>query len=191
MTIWANDPQPAIPGVPASSVTPSAYLSGADAEIVLRSRYGLTGITVPDGIVLAASMALDEEGPWTGSKLIPNQERSFPRTFKYGWPYVMLAPAPSLVTSQRPGAWMMDFEGVVPQQIIDWTCLEAYRYLTQPLTQEIASESISGVASIKYVPPAGSAGGWLTQMDKIQASLIQPFQKTTAGTMAFPEFVPG
>ncbi len=174
------DPQPAIPNVPAATATPDAYISPGDAEANLLERWGLTA-SLNYGHVLTASLACDQEGPFLGVKFVIEQEREWPRTFKYGWPALVATPEPVMVAQQYPGAFYLNYEGVVPYQIVDWVCLEAYRYVTLPFDRAVVSESVTG-ASVHYAPPPGEPNGQLSQLDHIQNSLISPFQARQAHT---------
>jgi hypothetical protein len=125
--------------------------------------------------MLVASMALDEEGPFLGVKLYPEQDRSWPRTFEYGWPNVVSAPSPLLVARDFPGAWLLDYEKVVPQQVLDWVALEVFRMYELDSIRTVTAESVSG-ASVKYAPPVDYKGGQMSQLDVIQQALLAPFQ---------------
>jgi hypothetical protein len=183
--------QPAIPNVPESEIAPGAYISAANAVAQLTNRYPQYStlpngaeLPVAEGVILAASMSLDEEGPWFGVKFDVTQERSWPRTFRYGWPNMIATPAPVLVTLQRPGAFYLNYEGVVPQQIIDYVCLEYYRMLAYPSDVTTVSESVTG-ASVHYSQWTGQPGTIPAQLDRIMSALISPFQATEAHTDAF------
>ncbi len=187
MTVGANV-QPAIVGVPVSSIAPGAYVAGSDVVTMLAARWEEFSLpSCSDGIALAASMAVDEEGPFFGVKLLVTQEREWPRTFRYGWPNMVATPSPVLVTEQRPGIFFLDYEGVVPQQIVDWVCLEAYRMATSRPLVEVDSESVTG-ASVKYNHWTGAKGSVPAQIDRIQAALISPFQMPTAHESPFINF---
>ena len=172
-------PQAPIPGVPAGSSTPSAYITAAAASTWLQSEFGLT-VTLSNGHVLAASMALDEEAPFFGVKVDPTQDRSWPRTFKYGWPNIIASPSAVMSSTQLPGAFFLDYEAVVPWQVVDWVCLEAYRLVTLPLTRGISSESVTG-ASVHY-----DNAPMLSMLDRLQAQLLSPFLMRQGHTHPFP-----
>jgi hypothetical protein len=163
-----SDVQPEIPNVPAAGDTPQSYVTSKDAEDRLSTRYGLT-VDLADGILLAATMAVDEEAPFIGVKYTVTQEREWPRTFKYGWPNMLGAPSPIMVSNQLAGAFYLDYEGVVPEQVVDWVCLEAYRMVTLPFDRSVVSESVTGI-SVRYDIRDG-----ISQLDRIQASLLSPF----------------
>ncbi len=191
MSIVNPNLQPAIANVPESSVAPGSYITAANAVANLASRYPQfstlpngAALPVAEGVALAASMAADEEGPFYGVKLIVTQEREWPRTFKYGWPNMIATPSPVLVTVQRPGVFFLDYEGVVPQQIVDYVCLEYYRMLAWAQNIEVDSESVSG-ASVKYNHWTGEKGSVPAQLDRIMSALISPFQIPSAHTDAF------
>ena len=175
-----TQPQGAIPGVPLGAATPSPYLSAGTAMERLAIEFGLT-CTLSNGHVLAASMALDQEGPFFGVKLDSTQDRSWPRTFKYGYPNIAAAPSSIMSTSQMPGAFYLDYEAVVPAQVADWVCLEAYRMVTLPLLQGITSESVGGGVSVHFNNMPGSA-----MLDRLQETLLSPFQMRQGHTQAFP-----
>nr|MBF6558598.1 hypothetical protein [Acidimicrobiales bacterium] len=122
MTQVNNTPQPDL-GSPIAGAAPAGYLSPADAETALSTRYGITA-SVSIGHLLVASISLDQEAPFLGVKYDPTQDRQWPRTFKYGWPNIIAAPSPLMVAMSYPGAWLLDYEGVVPQQVLDWVSLE-------------------------------------------------------------------
>lgn len=177
--------QPAIAGTPEAVNTPNAYCSAAAAQSNLLTRYGLTPPqTVLEGHVLAASMAFDEEAPFVGIKLLVQQEREWPRTFKYGYPNIMAAPSPVLALSQRAGAWYLNYEAVIPQQVIDWVSLECYRMLTEPFGREVESENVSG-AAVKYAPARGVNGWTPSRLDALQFALISPFLLLEGHTAPF------
>jgi len=176
--------QPAIADVPDDAPTPNAYISPDAAVTNLSTRYGLTITTPGYGSVVAASMAVDEEGPWQGVKVNPEQERAWPRSFKYGWPNIIAAPSPVLVATQYEGAWYLDYEGVVPQQIVDWVCLELWLDQNLPFAQAISQESVTG-ASVHYTGPLGTRGGQPSRIDLIQQRLISPFQLRSGHTSPF------
>lgn len=183
--------QPAPANVPESSVAPGSYLSAANVVAWLTARWPQFSITptgaalpVADGLALAASLAVDEEGPFFGVKFIVTQEREWPRTFKYGWPNMVATPSPVMVTEQRPGTFFLNYEGVVPDQIVDYLCLEYYRMAVEPASMVIDSESVSG-ASVHYLPWTGQKGSLPAQLDRIMSALISPFQVQSAHTDAF------
>ena len=174
--------------VPAPGPAPGPYLSGANAVAWLASRWPQwstlpSGASLPasDGVALAASMAVDEEGPFFGVKFIVTQEREWPRTFKYGWPNLIATPSPVLVTEQRLGSFYLDYEGVVPEQILDYLCLEYYRMVAKNPLVEVDSEGVTG-ASVKYNHWSGRAGSVPAQIDRIMARLITTFQIQSAHT---------
>lgn len=169
--------QPAIVGVPTTDPTPNSYIEPEDAEARLTSRYGLelTTTRLAYGHVLAASMALDEEGPFQGVKYVVDQEREWPRTFKYGWPNMIATPSPVMVSSQRPGAWYLNYEGVVPSQLVDWVCLEAWRLTHLPFDRVPTQEGVGGGVTVHWAPPPGHKGGIDGQLDRLQRQLISPF----------------
>ena len=130
MSIVNPNIQPAPANVPESAIAPGAYMSAANLVAWLQSRWpqfstGVGGAALPvsEGLALVASMTIDEEGPFYGVKFVVTQEREWPRTFMYGWPNMVATPSPVLVTVQRPGAFYLDYEGVVPDQIIDCVAL--------------------------------------------------------------------
>lgn len=183
--------QPTIANVPETIIAPGAYISAPNAVQTLANRYPMfatlpTGANLPvsEGVVLAASMMVDEEGPFFGVKLIVQQEREWPRTFLYGWPNMIATPSPVLVTEQRPGAFYLDYEGVVPQQILDCVCLEYWRMCALRPDVEVISESVTG-ASVHYNPWTGQKGSLPAQLDRIMSALLSPFQVQSAHTDAF------
>lgn len=171
--------QGAVVGVVAAGAA-LPYILAQDATARLLSEYGLTA-TLANGHVLAASMAADEEGPFFGVKVDPTQDRSWPRTFRYGYPNITVSPSSILSTSQMPGAFYLDYEGVVPLQVVDWVCLEAYRMVSLPLLQGVTAESVGGGVSVRYDRTPGSA-----MLDRLQESLLSPFQMRQGHTEAFP-----
>lgn len=191
MSLVNPDLQAAPANVPESTVAPGAYISASNAVACLQQRWPQfstlpngTALPVSEGVVLAASMSVDEEGPFMGVKFTPTQEREWPRTFKYGWPNMIATPSPVLVTDQRAGAFYLNYEGVVPDQIVDYVCLEYYRMLTLRPDVEVASESVTG-ANVHYVHWTGLNGSVPAQLDRILWSLISPFQVSSAHTDAF------
>lgn len=187
----APNPQVAIVGVPESNQgAPFAYISPADCKNWLKSRWGLeVERTILPGHVLAASMACDQEGPWQGVKVDPTQERSWPRTFRYGWPNIIAAPTPILVAIQMPGAWPLNYEQVIPMEIVDWTCLEVYRYLTEPLLRQTTRETVAG-ASVQYAPGQSEPAWDPAMLDRMQWALLSPFQIRQARTTPFANLSP-
>lgn len=186
----ASDPaelsQPVIAGVPAGNTAPISYGSAAFFAERLSSYWSLTPQrTVTDGIVLTASMALDEEGPFNGVKADPAQERQWPRTFKDGWPNIIASPTPVMIAITFPGVWPLDYELVIPQQVVDWVALECYRMCELPFEQGIDSESVTG-ASVKYAQPDGKSP--VGQLERIQAALLVPWQLRQGHTNAFTLF---
>lgn len=186
--------QPAPANVPESLVAPGSYISAANAVAWLTNRWPQfsampngESLPVSEGVALVASMALDEEGPWFGVKLFVTQEREWPRTFKYGWPNMIATPSPVLVTEQRSGTFFLNYEGVVPDQIVDYVCLEYYRMLVMRPDIEVTSESVSG-ASVHYNQWTGDKGSVPAQLDRIMSALISPFQIQSAHTDAFINF---
>ncbi len=180
-------PQNPIPNTPAPAATaPILYVTPPSATRRLSDAYGLTA-QILVGHCLAATMACDEEAPFEGVKEDPVQEREWPRTFKYGWPNMIATPTPIMVTVQFAGAWYLDYEGVVPRQIVDWVCLEAYRYTTLPFTKEIAAESAMGT-SVKYLQNQGARGDAPSQLDRIQQSLILPFLTRVAHSSPWVDY---
>lgn len=191
MTDSAPSPQPALANVPedppfGAGSSPFAYISAVDATALLASRWGLTA-QLTEGLVLAASMALDEEGPWLGVKVDPQQERQFPRQFDIGWPNIILEPSPVMAALAYPGAWALNYDSVIPQQIVDYTILEAWRYTQEEMLTRVMQESVTG-ASVKYSIWDGRPGSVMAVLDKMQAALISPFQIRIAHRLAFPYF---
>ena len=192
-TTVGPNPQKPIVGVPevnhaSGAPAPYAYVAPETCISILQERYGLTLAGVTKGICLVASMRCDEEGPFQGVKVMATQERSWPRTFRYGWPNIIAAPTPVLVAIQDPGAWPLNYEGVIPQEVVDWTCLEVYRLMSSPLLRQVASESVTG-ASVRYAPPLTAEGGWESPIDILQSTLLSPFQLRSARWNAFPNAV--
>jgi hypothetical protein len=180
-----NTPQSAIPGIPVAGNTPTAYISPGDAEARLNTRYVVTcggAVQLDEGTLLIASMNLDEEAPFFGVKVDPTQDREWPRTFKSGWPNLLGGPSPIMVTNQLAGAFYLGYEGVVPEQVVDWVCLEAYRIVTLPFDRDVTSESALG-ASVHYARDPGSS-----QLDRMQAALLSPFMVRDAHTQPFVNF---
>lgn len=177
--------------LPESPLAPSAYISAANAVAWLSSRWpqfstlpGGGALPVSEGVALAASMAADEEGPFYGVKFIVTQEREWPRTFKYGWPNMIATPSPVLVTEQRLGSFFLNYEGVVPEQILDYVCLEYYRMCTMRPDVEVDSETVTG-ASVHYNHWTGQKGSVPAQLDRMMSRLISTFQIQSAHTDAF------
>ncbi len=183
--------QPAPAHVPQTSIAPGPYLTGANVVAWLAQRYPQfstapdgTALVASDGLAVAASIAIDSEGPWYGVKAVITQEREWPRTFKYGWPNMIATPSPVMVTEQRAGTFFLNYEGVVPDQIVDCVCLEYYRMLTMRSDIEVDSESVSG-ASVHYNHWTGQKGSVPAQIDRIMSALLSPFQIQSAHTDAF------
>src|SRR5579871_4495956 len=114
MTDIAPNPQAPIAGVPEGNglrPAPYGYVAPAAVAPWLGARFPQFALSpqqaafVSEGLVLAASMTLDEEAPFMGVKENPTQERQSPRTFRYGWPNVIAAPTPIMVAMQFAGAW--------------------------------------------------------------------------------------
>lgn len=184
------DLQAALSNVPDESLgTPAAYVTPAAAEEYLTNRWNLAS-TIGQGHVLVASMHLDEEGPFEGVKLAPEQERSWPRTFKYGWPNIIAAPSPVMTAMTYPGAWYLNYEGVVPQQVVDWVCLRAWQLTNLPFDRMTTQESVTG-ASVHYAPPVGQKGGIASMLDEIMAGLLAPFLMRSARTQPFQNYLTG
>lgn len=182
------EPQPAPPNAPeAHTSAPYGYLSAADAIERLSARYNLSAPNIAEGHVLAASMALDEEGPFYGVKVNPEQERDWPRTFKYGWPNIVMVPDAMLLTENDPGAFYLNYEGVIPDQVLDWTSLFAYRLTTLPFDKEIASENVTG-ASVRYLQWTGKPGDAPSQLDILLSTLLAPFQMTQLRQQPWPYY---
>ena len=162
-------------------------MTGAQALALLETRYPQfydASMVIGDGTVLVASMNLDEEAHFEGVKVNVQSDRQFPRTYKYGWPNVIASPSPLLVSRAYAGAWYLDYEGVVPQQVLDWVALECYRLLTLDQTRVVTQETVQG-ASVKYAPPSDYPKGQQAQLDRIQESLIAPFLKRDGHTVPF------
>lgn len=172
--------QPEMPDVPVQGATPQPYISASSAMERLTSYWGLTS-TLAEGHLLVASIHADQEGPFFGVKVNVEQERAWPRTFMYGWPNIIAAPTPVLVSEQFPGAFYLNYEGVVPQQIVDWVCLEAFRLTNLPLLQSISSEGVTG-ASVHF------ALGEPAELDRMMHALISPFRLRQGRTQAFLNF---
>jgi hypothetical protein len=134
--------------------------------------------------MLVASMALDEEAPFLGVKVDVRQDREFPRTYKYGWPNIVSAPSPLLVARSYGGAWLLDYDKVVPQQVLDWVCLEVWRELNLDQTKVTTRESVGG-ASVQYAPPVEYSKGQMSQLDRVQQMLLSPFQGRAAHVVPF------
>lgn len=176
-------PQTPLVGVPekidGQDPAPFAYISAVAVAPWLQTRWNLVvPSTVMEGHALAASMACDEEGPWVGVKVVPTQERSWPRTFRYGWPNIIAAPTPVLVAIAHPGVWPLNYEQVIPEQIVDWVCLEIFRVLNLPLIRGVSKESVTG-ASVTY------DNEFLSQIQTWQQSLLSPFQMRQGRMSAF------
>ena len=190
MSDITGSPQPALsPASPVAGPTPQIYMSGAGCVTLLAARYPryqlAPGVTPGDGEMLAASMALDEEGPWFGVKLDPLQDREWPRTFAFDWQTVLASPQPQMLGGERPGVYLLDYEGVVPQQVADWVCLEAWRMYAEDQLKVVTSESVSG-ASVKYAPDASNAKGLAAGIDRLQSMLVEPFQRRAGHLQMFP-----
>jgi len=183
-----SDVQPApVPASPLAGPTPQPYLDGptCQAQLALRyPRYSLA-VTPGEGDMLVASMALDEEGPFYGVKESPTNEREWPRSFATGWPNVVATPSPLLISRAYPGAWYLNYEGVVPQQVLDWVCLEVWRNWNLDQARVVTRESVSG-ASGTYAPSLADAKGETAQLDLLQARLISPFLMRDGHDLALP-----
>jgi hypothetical protein len=180
---------------PESQVAPGPYISAKNILAWLAARWpqfstNPNGTALPEaeGLALAASMSLDEEGPFFGVKAIVTQEREWPRTFKYGWPNMIATPSPVLITEQRAGTFFLNYEVTVPLQVVDYVCLEYYRMCVQSQLVEVTSESVTG-ASVHYNHWTGEKGSVPAQLDRILWSLITPFQVQSAHTNAFPSAI--
>lgn len=173
-TAIGPSPQTPLVGVPeaidGTDPAPFAYIAAAGVGPYLEARYGLT-LPSPctPGLALAATMRCDEEGPWKGVKLVPTQERSWPRTFRYGWPNIIAAPTPVLVAIANPGVWPLNYEQVIPVHIVDWCCLEVFRMLSLPQVRGIKRESVTG-ASTTYDDALP------TLIHELQHGLLSPWQ---------------
>lgn len=183
------EPQPAPPNAPeAATSAPFAYLSASAVAVRVSERFPFLSLgSVGEGLVLAASMALDEEGPFFGVKVNPEQEREWPRSFRYGWPNIEMIPDAMYLTQLQPGAFYLNYEGVIPYQVLDWVALECYRMSTYPLTHEVASETVTG-ASVRYIQWTGQPKEAPAQLDRIQAALISPFQMRQARQNPWPYY---
>lgn len=186
--------QPAPANVPEQATAPGSYISAVNAVAWLTTRWPQfstmqngSALPVSEGLILAASMAADEEGPFFGIKLVVSQEREWPRTFLYGWPNMVATPSPVLVTEQRPGAFFLDYEGVVPDQVVDYVCLEYYRMCVLRPDVDVTSESVTG-AAVHYNPWTGKLGSVPAQLDRIMSALLSPFQMPSAHTSPFVNF---
>lgn len=171
----APNPDQQIPNTPVGGPAPFAYISAADATTRLQTQWGITGVTLAPGHLVVASMACDQEGPFYGVKLVVEQEREWPRTFMYGFPNVVWTPSPVIAVAEKLGAWLLNYEGVIPDQVVDWTCLEAYRMATHNFDYEVASESVTG-ASVRLLQWGYEKNAAPSQLDKIQMELLTPFQ---------------
>jgi hypothetical protein len=183
----APNPQPNLGPYPVPGPAPMAYMTGAEITALLAARYPMywsATLQIGDGDALIASMAIDEEAPFIGVKVNPEQDRQWPRTFKYGWPNIVASPSPLLVSRAYAGAWYLDYEGVVPQQILDCVALEAYRLVTLEQTKVVTQESVSG-ATVKYAPPADYPHGQMSQLDRRQAALLGPFLQRDGHVVPF------
>lgn len=181
----APDPQPNLGPYPVPGNTPQAYMTGQQAVQLLQSRYPTFSVSVlGDGDLLVASMALDEEGPFEGVKLTPEQDRQWPRTFMYGWPNIVASPSPLLVSRAYPGAWYLDYEGVVPQQVLDWVALEAYRLTALDQDRVVVKETVGG-ATVVYAPGVDYPRGQMSQLDRRQAALIAPWLRRDGHVVPF------
>jgi hypothetical protein len=189
MTTVGPNPQPAIVGVPevdpsSGAAAPFAYLSPAMAtDLGAAMGYDMPA-PVTELHVLVASMRLDQEGPFQGVKFNATQERSWPRTFRYGWPNIIAAPTPIMVAIQNPGAWPLNYEDVIPKQIVLWCVLDIWKRLSLPQLKQVMSESVTG-ASVRYAPPLGAAGGWESPVDEMMSSLLSPFLLRSGRMSAF------
>lgn len=187
--VEADPPQVPLDDVPDQSLgTPDCYLSIEAAQTVLSTRWNLKAPTLALGHLLAATMELDQEGPFQGVKMFPAQERDWPRTFKYGWPNMIATPSPVMVDTQYPGVWYLNYEEVVPQQIVDWVCLQAWRHLNLPFDRSITQETVGAGVGVHYAPPLGVKGGQASELDTIQDALIIPFLVRSGHTSPFSNF---
>lgn len=182
----SDNPQGSLGNYPVGGPAPQLYIEPGDAMNLLTTRYPAFVPAQPlsVGDLLVASMALDEEGPFLGTKVAAEQDRSFPRTYKYGWPNLVSVPSPLLVSRSYSGAWLLDYEQVVPQQILDWVCLEAYRMVTLEPLKVVTQESVGG-ASVRYAPGVDYPHGQMSQLDRIQATLLGPFQARAGHVVPF------
>lgn len=183
----AGSPQPDLGPYPVPGNTPQPYMTAAQCLALLETRYPeyySTALVIGDGTMLVASMIIDEEGPYEGVKVNVQQDRQFPRTYKFGWPNIIASPSPLLVSRAYAGAWYLDYEGVVPQQILDCVALEAYRLVTLEQTKVITQEAVQG-ASVKYAPGPDYPRGQMSQLDWRQASLLAPFLRRDGHTVPF------
>jgi hypothetical protein len=97
----------------------ASYLTAADALTRLE-KYGISGATVTDGDVEAASADLDALGPFIGQRNGGStQALAFPRTLAL------------------PG----ETAGATPDRVLDWVALRAYQ-LTQPDEAPVTEEGI-------------------------------------------------
>lgn len=127
-----------------------AYMTGAVASTRLLDRYGFTA-TLTDGLVAAASLALDNKSAYLGERYVAGQALAFPRTYT------------------APG----DTEGVVPEAVLDWVALEAYK-LSREDEPAVSSKSVQHLGSKTYARPARS------QAERLQASLLSAYSRGSA-----------
>lgn len=181
----ATNPQAAVSWSPENNTAPNSYGSAANVAQNLLTRYGITVVVglggLNEGQVITASQAVDQQGPFLGVKVDATQERQWPRSFRYGWPNVVAAPTSVMIVQGFAGIFPLDYEGVVPQQILDWVSLECWRYLNMPFERAVSRESLTG-ASVTYdlSQPA--------QIDVMQDSLIRPFQVRVGHRSPFPDY---
>ena len=174
-----SDPAHTPEGVGGTLYAPLAYMAPTDAQNWLTARWPQYVPVFPltEGIMLAASNALDLNSPFQGIKVNQLQEREFPRTYKIGYPNLLGSPVPVVGVSVRGGINLLNYDGVIPEQVIDWVCLEAFRQTAMPQVRGTLREAVDG-ASVTYGPDS--------QLDYQMFLLLQPFLSFQVSEEAWP-----
>lgn len=122
-----------------------SFLTAAEAEDLLLSRYGIDASLLP-GHVEAASGNLDGGGPYYGSKVSSTQSLAFPRSYT------------------APG----DTANLVPENVKVWVALEAYK-LSKADEPGVTSKSVDGIGSKSYARPG------VPIEVRLQSGLLNPY----------------
>ncbi len=131
----------------------SLYLTAAEAEDLLLSRYGIDASLLP-GHVDAASGNLDGGGPYYGYKVSSTQPLAFPRSYT------------------APG----DTANTLPENVKAWVALEAYK-LSKADEPGVTSKSVDGIGSKSYARPG------IPIEVRLQSGLLTPYLMRTGALL--------